>query len=71
MEAAVKERPEGGRLLEDSAVDLASSWEDTPVRKGKLIISVRPLFCFRLLLVFPICPNLGKSMNAKFLLLAS
>jgi hypothetical protein len=46
MEAAVEERPEGGRLPEDSAVDLASSWEDTPVRKGKLRISVRPLFCF-------------------------
>jgi hypothetical protein len=57
-------------------VDLASSWEDTPTRKGKLRISVRPLFFFCFLLLFLICPNLGKSMNAKsmnakFLLLAS
>jgi hypothetical protein len=44
MEAAVEERPEEGRLPEDSAVDPATSWEDTPVRKGKLRISVIPLF---------------------------
>jgi hypothetical protein len=49
MEAAVEERPEEGRLPEDSAVDPATSWEDTPVRKGKLRISVIPLFfCFSL-----------------------
>jgi hypothetical protein len=36
MEAAGEERPEEGRLPEDSAVDPATSWEDTPVRKGKL-----------------------------------
>jgi hypothetical protein len=36
MEAAVEERPEEGRLPEDSAADPDTSWEDTPVRKGKL-----------------------------------
>ena len=46
MEAAVEERPEEGRLPEDSAVDPATSWEDTPVRKGKLRISVIPLFSY-------------------------
>jgi hypothetical protein len=51
MVAAVEERPEEGRLPEDSAVDPATSWEDTPVRKGKLRISVIPLsFYFSLFL---------------------
>jgi hypothetical protein len=46
MEAAVEERLEEGRLPEDSAVDPATSWEDTPVRKGKLRISGIPLFFY-------------------------
>jgi hypothetical protein len=46
MEAAVEERPEEGRLPEDSAVDPATSWGDTPVRKGKLRMSVIPLFFY-------------------------
>ena len=43
MEAAVEERLEEGCLPDDSAVDPATSWEDTPVRKGKLRILDIPL----------------------------
>ncbi len=64
MEAAGEERPEEGRLPEDSAVDPATSWEGTPVRKGKLRISVIPLF-FHFSLFF--CPNLGKFLDEKIL----
>ncbi len=42
VEAAAEGRPEGARLPGNTAVDLASSWEATPTREGKVRIS----FCF-------------------------
>jgi hypothetical protein len=43
MEAAVEERLEEGCLPDVSAADPATSWEDTPARKGKLRIVDIPL----------------------------
>jgi hypothetical protein len=46
---AAEGRPEGGRLPEDTVEDLATSWEDTPARQGKLRISHSLLVLLKLI----------------------